>query len=73
MKNLYETYKVWIMLGVLALVWGSSFILMKKGLMVFSSEEVAALRIASAGLFMAPMAFNRLKGLQKKGLAMAGC
>ena len=54
------------MLGVLAIIWGSSFILIKKGLVVFSSEEVAALRIASAGLFMAPMAFNRLRGLQKK-------
>lgn len=66
MKNLFEIYKAWIMLGALALVWGSSFILMKKGLVVFSPEEVAALRIASAGIFMAPMAFKRLKGLQKK-------
>lgn len=66
MKSLYETYKAWIMLGILALVWGSSFILMKKGLVVFSSVEVAALRIASAGIFMAPMAFSRLKGLKKQ-------
>jgi drug/metabolite transporter (DMT)-like permease len=66
MKLLIDTYKAWIMLGVLALIWGSSFILMKKGLVVFSSVEVAALRIASAGLFMAPMAFSRLKGLSRK-------
>lgn len=54
------------MLVMLALVWGSSFILMKKGLVVFSSVEVAALRISSAGLFLFPLILNRLKGLSIK-------
>jgi len=44
----------WIILIALSLVWGSSFILMKKGMIAFSSDEVAALRIAIAFLFLIP-------------------
>jgi drug/metabolite transporter (DMT)-like permease len=54
------------MLCLLALVWGSSFILMKKGLVVFSPAEVAAMRICSAGLFMIPLVVPKMKGLTKK-------
>jgi len=45
----------WIILLVLALVWGSSFILMKRGLDAFNSDEVAALRISVAFLFLTPL------------------
>lgn len=51
----------WITLIVLALVWGSSFILMKRGLDAFSSSQVAAIRIFVAGLFISPLAFKHLK------------
>ncbi len=44
----------WLLLGVLALVWGSSFILIKYGLQVFSSQQVAAGRILMAWLFFVP-------------------
>lgn len=49
MKNLK-----WPILIVLSLTWGSSFILMKRGLETFSSSQVAALRIALAYLFLLP-------------------
>lgn len=49
-----QSYLSWIILIALSLVWGSSFMLMKKGLIAFSSDEVAALRIAIAFLFMLP-------------------
>lgn len=52
-----------ILLVVLALIWGTSFILIKKGLMSFSPDEVASLRVASAALFVLPVALTRLKGL----------
>lgn len=51
----------WIILIVLALIWGSSFILMKRGLEVYSSEEVAALRILIAFLFLSPLIFRHVK------------
>ncbi len=38
------------LLAILSIIWGSSFILMKKGLEVFSHTEVAALRIVTASL-----------------------
>ena len=51
----------WIILIALALTWGSSFILMKRGLDVYSSDEVAALRILIAFLFLSPLVFKHVK------------
>lgn len=39
----------WIILGVLALTWGSSFILIKQGLVSFTPYQVGALRLCFAG------------------------
>jgi hypothetical protein len=44
----------WMLLFLLALIWGSSFILMKKGLLVFLPEQVAAIRISVACLATFP-------------------
>jgi drug/metabolite transporter (DMT)-like permease len=44
----------WFFLVILSVIWGSSFILMKKGMESFSSDEVAGLRIAIAFLFLVP-------------------
>ena len=46
----------WFLLILLALIWGSSFILMKKGLLIFSPLEIGALRISSAFLALLPFA-----------------
>lgn len=51
----------WIILIALALTWGSSFILMKRGMDVYSSDEVAALRIFIAFLFLVPLSFWHVK------------
>ncbi|CAN5402245.1 DMT family transporter [soil metagenome] len=45
------------LLLILALIWGTSFILMKKGLVVFSPGEVAGLRVTVAGIVLLPLAF----------------
>ncbi len=45
-----------ILLLVLALIWGTSFILMKKGLAVFPPGQVAALRVTVAGIILLPLA-----------------
>ena len=42
----------WVLLLILSLIWGSSFILMKRGLDAFSFEQVAALRLFMAFLFV---------------------
>jgi drug/metabolite transporter (DMT)-like permease len=48
----------WTVLIALSVVWGSSFILMKRGLEAFSSDEVAAIRISIAFVFLAPLLFR---------------
>jgi drug/metabolite transporter (DMT)-like permease len=60
-----ETLKNWGMLILLALVWGSSFILIKRGLEVFSPGEVGAYRIVAAASFLLPLSLPRLKNLNK--------
>lgn len=51
---------------ILSLIWGTSFILMKRGLVVFAPGEVAALRVSVAGLILLPVALTRLKGIEWK-------
>jgi drug/metabolite transporter (DMT)-like permease len=51
----------WFILILLALIWGSSFILMKRGMEVYSSDEVAALRIFIAFLFLSPLIIGHVK------------
>lgn len=46
----------WLILVALALIWGSSFILVKKGLQAFSPPQVASIRVFVAFLSLAPLA-----------------
>jgi drug/metabolite transporter (DMT)-like permease len=55
-----------LLLIVLTLIWGTSFILMKRGLKVFSAGEVGAIRVVSASLFLLPFAFKGLKELGRQ-------
>lgn len=54
----------WITLALLALTWGSSFILMKRGLTYFQSTEVAAFRISIAMVVLLPIALRNLKAMK---------
>ena len=56
---------VYGLLAVLALIWGSSFILIKKGLLIFSAGEVGALRIFSAAIVLTPLSLPKLKNLNR--------
>lgn len=51
----------WVTLVLLALTWGSSFILMKKGLEYFGADEVAAYRISIAMVVLLPVALKNLR------------
>jgi len=53
----------WGFLIVLALIWGSSFILIKRGLEIFSPGEVGAYRIVAAATFLLPLSLPRIKNL----------
>jgi len=56
----------WLILVILTFVWGSSFILIKKGLMYFTPQEVGALRIVITFLFLLPFSFTRFRELSRK-------
>lgn len=51
---------------LLAFIWGSSFILMKRGLEVFSYTQVADLRMCLAWLSLVPFVWNKMGKLAKK-------
>ncbi len=55
---------------LLGLIWGSSFILIKQGLTAFSAAEVGALRIASASIFLVPVALPALRTLSRRHLKL---
>lgn len=54
----------WVILALLALTWGSSFILMKKALVFFSSTEVASFRIAIAAIVLMPISLRNLRKIK---------
>ncbi|WP_258102632.1 DMT family transporter [Marinoscillum sp. MHG1-6] len=70
--------KAWILLILLALIWGSSFILIKRGLLGLTPMELGALRIFSAGLILAPVALRKFRRVEKRhyksliGVALVG-
>jgi len=56
------------MLIGLSLIWGSSFILMKKGLETFSFQQVATMRMLFAFILFLPFIIKRIKKLNKKNI-----
>lgn len=64
----------WILLIFLACIWGSSFILMKKGMfsedgsVIFSSQQVGSLRMLIAALILLPISISKLKLLNIKNI-----
>lgn len=50
----------WVLLVVLALIWGSSFILIKRGLVGLNPFQLGSLRIVFAALFLLVIGFKTL-------------
>ncbi|SDQ45025.1 Threonine/homoserine efflux transporter RhtA [Chryseobacterium soldanellicola] len=58
----------WILLIILSIIWGSSFILIKKSLEHFNPYQVGALRVLIAGIILMPIAISKRKLFPKKHL-----
>lgn len=58
----------WILLILLSLIWGSSFILIKKSLDHFSPYQVGALRVLIAGIILMPIAISKYRLFPKRHL-----
>jgi len=50
----------WLVLGLLSLIWGTSYILMKKGLESFSTFQIAGLRVFITFMCLLPVAIRNL-------------
>ncbi len=53
----------WILFISLALIWGSSFILMKEGLIALTAVQVASLRMLSSALVLLPIFIKSFKNI----------
>ncbi|HEX8426189.1 DMT family transporter [Hymenobacter sp.] len=65
----------WGLLVILASIWGTSFILMKKGLVVFSALELGAARVSVAALLLLPFALKHVSKVDRsriKWLLLSG-
>ncbi|MGA9325874.1 MAG: permease, partial [Salegentibacter sp.] len=56
----------WLYLVLLSLVWGSSFILIKKGLVGLTALQVGSFRIIFAALFLILVGFKSLMKLNRR-------
>ena len=60
----------WLAILFLSVVWGSSFILMKKGLNAFDYTQIGAMRIFLSFLILLPIAIKNLRLVTKKNLGI---
>lgn len=56
----------WFIFILLSIIWGSSFIMMKEGLLYLSAYQVAALRIVFAAIILLPWAIKYISRMTKK-------
>ena len=61
-----STNNKWLYLIVLALIWGSSFILIKKSLLGLSPYQLGALRTIITGIFLFAVGFKSIKSIKKQ-------
>lgn len=58
--------KKWFYLIVLSIIWGSSFILIKKGLVSLTPTQLGALRVIISGLILLLIGYKSLKTIARK-------
>ncbi|WP_339915991.1 DMT family transporter [Yeosuana marina] len=61
-----EKHTKWMYLFILSIIWGSSFILIKKSLLGLTVYQLGALRTIITGLFLFAVGLNKLKLISKK-------
>jgi len=60
-----QSYQAWFILIILAIIWGSSFILIKRGLVAFPADQVAAIRLIVSFIFISPFAIIWLRKIPR--------
>jgi len=59
-------HKKWVYLIILSIIWGSSFILIKKGLVGLTDYQLGALRIVLTAIILFSVGFKSIGQIQKK-------
>ncbi len=70
-----ERIKGFVVLGILSIIWGSSFILIKRGLVVYAPEQVASLRLSISAVAFIPVflwRFRKIDWSKWKSLVVVG-
>ena len=70
LKSFTDNFGSWGLFLILSIIWGSSFILMKGGLIALSAIQVASLRILFAALILLPWAIKYLKTIPRQKILM---
>ncbi|NNE14098.1 MAG: DMT family transporter, partial [Saprospiraceae bacterium] len=65
MKNASKSTLAWFLLILLSLIWGSSFILIKKSLVTYSPLEVGCGRIVISFLAFLPLLIHHIKSIPR--------
>ena len=63
---MFAANKKWVFLIILSLIWGSSFILIKKALIGLTPVQLGALRVIITGLILFVAGFKSVKTISKK-------
>ncbi len=66
MEKTNKSFIIWGLLILLSIFWGTSFLLIKKALIVFEPLQVGSLRIFIAGLTLMPIALMNIKKLPRE-------
>ena len=64
--NSKQKYQAIFIFALLAMIWGTSFILIKRSLTVFSPFQIGSLRIFITFLALSPFVIKRIKSVQKR-------
>lgn len=62
--------KAYLTLAVLSIIWGTSYILIKKSLFYFTPYQVAGLRLGISALAFIPFIFHHLKKVRKQDIPL---
>jgi drug/metabolite transporter (DMT)-like permease len=65
-RNVNTIFWKWAILIILVLTWGSSYILMKRGLEGFPAAQVGALRLSITFLVLIPLVIRRIRSVPVK-------
>lgn len=70
-----DSLRKWVYLLVLSVIWGTSYILIKKGLIGFTPVQLGSVRLVMSAIFLLAIGFQSLRGITRtewKWIALSG-